>query len=307
MSEVMVMSKRTIKLYLKNPLALLFSFVYMLLFIFLISLFLGDYLAQGMAEVYGEVVGFQPEFIRWLVDSTAMAGVVMINCVLVPLNVLTIMVEDSDNNRLDSFLVSGARRENLVFGYWLAPFVIGVMMNSLGFFLTEAVIVFNGGQWFSVMTNLEMLGLIVLNMFASTSILFLAALLIKKVNLFSTFSGMLSALVGFVTGAFIPIGVFPKHFQMLFALIPAHHGATLMRQVMTKEPLQAVFGQVVDQEIKGSFMTQKEILAIYSRENGITYYFGQEQVPSWLMIGIVFFSGLLFAMISVSWMKKRKH
>lgn len=306
MSEVKVMTKRTIKLYLKNPLAILFSFVYMLLFIFLISIFLGDYLAQGMAEVYGEVEGFQSGAIRWLVDSTAMAGVVMINCILVPLNVLTIMVEDSDSNRLDSFLVSGARRENLVFGYWLAPFVIGIIMNSLGFFLAEAVIVFNGGQWFSVISNLEMLGLIALNTFASTSILFFAALLIKKVNLYSTFTGMMSALVGFVTGAFLPIGVFPEHFQKLFVLIPAHHGATLMRQVMTKEPLQAVFGQVVDQEVKGSFMTQREILAIYSRENGITYYFGQVQVPPWLMLGVVVFSGVFFGVTSVWWMKKMK-
>ena len=45
------------KLYLKNPLSILFSFVYMLLFIVLISLFLGDYMAKGMMDVYAEVEG----------------------------------------------------------------------------------------------------------------------------------------------------------------------------------------------------------------------------------------------------------
>ena len=63
----------------------------MLMFLVLIHLFLGDYLAQGMAEVYAEVAGMNFSSMRWLVDSTAMAGVLMINCILIPLNVLTIL------------------------------------------------------------------------------------------------------------------------------------------------------------------------------------------------------------------------
>ena len=44
---------------------------YMLMFLVLIHLFLGDYLAQGMAEVYAEVAGMNFSSMRWLVDSTA--------------------------------------------------------------------------------------------------------------------------------------------------------------------------------------------------------------------------------------------
>lgn len=40
MKEIRVLTGRTIKLCLKNPLSILFSFVYMLLFIVLTSLFL---------------------------------------------------------------------------------------------------------------------------------------------------------------------------------------------------------------------------------------------------------------------------
>ena len=119
MKEISVLTGRTIKLYLKNPLSILFSFVYMLLFIILISLFLGDYMAKGMMNVYAEVEGMDFSHIRWLVDTTSMAGVLMINCILVPLNVLTIMVQDSNDNRLDSFLVSAVARNKLVVGYWL--------------------------------------------------------------------------------------------------------------------------------------------------------------------------------------------
>ena len=268
MKEIRVLTGRTMKLYLKNPLSILFSFVYMLLFIVLISLFLGDYMAKGMMNVYAEVEGMDFSHIRWLVDTTSMAGVLMINCILVPLNVLTIMVQDSNDNRLDSFLVSAVARNKLVVGYWLAPFIA--------------------------------------NTFSATSILFVVAMLTKSVSLYSTFTGIMSALVGFITGAFLPIGMFPVNIQKIFALIPAHHGATLMRRVMTREPLMATFGNVTDQTVKGTYMTAKEIIDIYASENGITYMFGNVQCPFSAMLIIVIGSGLLFMAFSIIWMEHYK-
>lgn len=306
MKEINVLTGRTMKLYLKNPLSILFSFVYMLLFIVLISLFLGDYMAEGMMDVYVEVEGMDFAHIRWLVDTTSMAGVLMINCILVPLNVLTIMVQDSNDNRLDSFLVSAVARNKLVVGYWLAPFLVGIVMNILCLFIAEGFIVMNGGEWLSIRSNIEMAGLIIANTFSATSILFAAAMLTKSVSLYSTFTGIMSALVGFLTGAFLPIGMFPANIQKIFALVPAHHGATLMRRVMTREPLMATFGNVTDQTVKGTYMTAKEITDIYASENGITYMFGNVQFPFSAMLIIVISSGLLFMVFSIIWMEHYK-
>lgn len=287
------------KLYLKNPLSILFSFVYMLLFIVLISLFLGDYMAKGMMDVYAEVKGIDFAHMRWLVDTTSMAGVLMINCILVPLNVLTIMVQDSNDNRLDSFLVSAAARNKLAVGYWLAPFLTGIVMNIICLFISEGFIVMNGGKWLSIQSNLEMTGLIIVNTFSTTSILFVAAMLTKSISLYSTFTGIMSALAGFLTGAFLPIGMFPENIQKIFVLIPAHHGATLMRKVMSQEPLMATFGNVTDQTVKDTFMTAEEIIDIYAFENGITYMFGDIQFPFLAMLIVVIGSGLLFMAFSI--------
>lgn len=304
MREIGIMTRRTILLYLRSPLSLLFSFVYMLLFLVLISLFLGDYLAQGMAEAYAEVTGIDFSAMRWLVDSTAMAGVLMINCILVPLNVLTVMVEDKSTGKLDSFLVSAVSSHRLVAGYWLAPFLVGTVMNSFCLFIAEGFLVMNGGAWLCPQANLQMVGLIVANTFSTTSILFVAAILVKKTHTYSTFTGLMSAFVGFITGAFLPIGVFPANIQKLFVLFPAHHGATLMREAMTKGAFSAVFGGVTDQMVKGSWMTAEEIKAIYTAENGISYLFGEIPVPPPAMLAAVIGSGLLFFLIGSVLMKK---
>lgn len=306
MKEIRVLTGRTMKLYLKNPLSILFSFVYMLLFIILISLFLGDYMAKGMMEVYAEVGGMDFSNIRWLVDTTSMAGVLMINCILVPLNVLTIMVQDSSDNRLDSFLVSAVSRDKLVIGYWLAPFLVGVVMNTLCLFISQGFIVMSGGEWLSMLSNFKMIGLIAANTFSATSILFVVAMMMKSTSLYSTFTGIMSALVGFITGAFLPIGMFPASIQKIFAIIPAHHGATMMREVMTKEPLAATFGGVVDQTVKDTYMTAQEIIDIYAAENGITYMFGDTQVTFPIMLAVVIGSGLVFLAFSIFWIQFKK-
>lgn len=306
MRGIRILTGRIIKLYLKNPLSLLFSFVYMLLFIVLISLFLGDYMADGMTEAYAGVAGMDFTHIRWLVDSTSMAGVLMINCILVPLNVLMIMVQDQSENRLDSFLVSQVSRSRLVLGYWLAPFLVGIVLNVVCLFISEGFLVVNGGVWLSIQDNFKMAGLIVVNSFSTTSILFIVAMLTKTVSLYSTFTGIISALVGFVTGAFLPIGVFPENIQKLFALLPAHHGATMMREVMTKVPLAEVFADVSDQNVKGAFMTAEEIADIYMAENGITYMFGNMKVESPVMLVVVIGSGVLFMGVSIYLMKRYK-
>lgn len=306
MKEIQVLTGRTMKLYLKNPLSILFSFVYMLLFIVLISLFLGDYMAKGMMEVYAEVEGMDFSHIRWLVDTTSMAGVLMINCILVPLNVLTIMVQDSSDNKLDSFLVSAVSRDKLVIGYWLAPFLVGIAMNTLCLFISQGFIVMNGGEWLSIQSNIEMISLIAANTFSTTSILFVVAMLIKSASLYSTFTGIMSAIVGFITGAFLPIGMFPENIQKIFAFIPAHHGATMMREVMTKEPLAATFGNVTDQTVKGTLMTANEIVDVYANENGITYMLGDTQVALPVMLAVVIGSGLVFLAFSVFWMGRYK-
>lgn len=307
MKEIKILTGRMIKLYLKNPLSILFSFVYMLLFIVLISLFLGDYMANGMTDVYAGVKGINFSHIRWLVDSTAMAGVMMINCILVPLNVLMIMVQDHSDSRLDSFLVSSVSRNKLVLGYWLAPFFVGTVMNILCLFISEGFIVINGGACLSVQNTIKMIGLITVNTFSVTSLFFIVAMLTKTVSLYSTFTGIISAVVGFVTGAFLPIGVFPEGIQKIFAFIPAHHGATMMREIMTQEPLAKTFSDVTDQMVKGTFMTAKEIVEVYSAENGIIYLFGNVKVDFLNMLLIVIGSGIVFMGISVylmRWYKK---
>jgi multidrug/hemolysin transport system permease protein len=170
----------------------------------------------------------------------------------------------------------------------------------------QGFIVSGGGGWLSPEATLKMGGLIGANVFSSTSIFFLIAMLIRNANVYNTTTGIVSALVGFVTGVFIPLGVFPDHIKKVFMVIPIHHGATLMRSVMSQAPLASVFGNVSDQKVKNSFMTAQEIVDVYAAENGITYVLNGKVTSVVMMLTVVIGSGLLFLAISIGIMRRKK-
>ena len=68
----------------------------------------------------------------------------------------------------------------------------------------------------------------------------------------------------------------------------------------------AVFDNVTDQTVKGTFMTAKEIADIYASENGINYMFENMQFPFSAMLGIVIGSGVLFMALSIFYMEHYK-
>lgn len=307
MKAVWTMTLRAMKLYLKNPLALLFSFVYMLLIMSLFGLFLGEYMANGMKEIYSEVQGINLDAMLPLVNASAMAGVLMINCILVPLNVLTIMVQDNTDKRINSFLVSGVSRDKLVLGYWLAPFIVCVLLNILCLFISQGFVVMSGGNWLDLNTALKMCVVIAANSFSTTSILFLVAMLINNSSAYNTVTGIVSALVGFITGTFIPLGVFPESIQKVFAVLPAHYGATMTRGIMTKPYLDTVFGNVQDQIVMGTFMSASEIVEVYAAENGIAYSLNGSLINIPTMLLIVIGSGILFLAVDIILMASKRN
>ena len=96
----------------------------------------------------------------------------------------------------------------------------------------------------------------------------------------------------------------PADIQKLFAFFPAHHGATMMREIMTKEALSATFGSVADQTIKGRLMTAQEIKQTYAAENGIIYIFENTRFTFPVMLTIVIGARMVFFLISCMFMMK---
>ncbi|MDZ4181850.1 MAG: ABC transporter permease, partial [Candidatus Cloacimonadaceae bacterium] len=235
------------------------------------------------------------QYTSWFVDSWLMAGLIVVNSMTVSLGVLGLMIADQTGNRLRSFLIAPISRGTIVSAYVLAAWIIGSALTIMTFILGEIYIVVNGGELLSGLGMLQVTGLIFLNVFSSTSIIFCIVALIRSEAAYQTFSTILGTLIGFISGIYVPIGVLSDPVQAFTKLIPVTYGVALTRQVMMREPISKMFAGAPQAAVTG-----------FEKYFGSRVYIGDYQCPPVLMILILLLSGLVFLALSVFIVNRKK-
>ncbi|MCK9178686.1 MAG: ABC transporter permease [Candidatus Cloacimonetes bacterium] len=290
MNTLVILATRNIKLYLRDKLSVFFSFLSSLIIILLYALFLKSNLTAASSQG----VGFET-YSSWFVDSWLVAGLLVINSITVSLGVLGLMITDQSKNRLRSFLIAPISRNTIVFGYVLAAWVIGSVMTILTFILGEIYIVINGGELLSALAMLQVIGLILLNVFSNTSIIFCIVALIRSEGAYQTFSTILGTVIGFITGMYLPIGLLSAPVQAFTKFIPATYGVALTRQVMMRGPINMMFKDA-----------PQAAITRFEKFFGSQVFIGDYQCPPILMIMILLLSGLVFIALSVMIINRKK-
>lgn len=290
MNTLRILVIRNIKLYLRDPLSVFFSLISTFIIILLYGLFLRANLMDGVRSVAGSA-----KFVSWLVDSWLMAGLIVVNSVTVSLGVLGLMVTDHTTNRLRSFLIAPIKRSTIVSAYIIAAWLIGSALTTLTFILGEVYIKINGGELLSAMAILEVTGLIILNVFSSTSIVFCFVTMMNSAAAFQTFTAVLGTIIGFVAGIYVPIGLLSQPIQTFTKFIPITYGVSLSREVFMREPIAIMFAGAPSSAIIG-----------FEEYFGSRVFWGDYQVSRLLMAGILLVSGFIFIGLSVVIMNRKK-
>ena len=75
---------------------------------------------------------------------------------------------------------------------------------------------------------------------SSTILMMIIVSFFKKSSALGAFSGIVSAAVGFVIGAYIPLGNFSNAIQGILSLVPGSHVACLYRNLLMKNLLEHI-------------------------------------------------------------------
>jgi multidrug/hemolysin transport system permease protein len=250
-------------------------------------LFLGNTIMTDMKDMPGA---------RFLMDSWVMAGLLGVASITTTMGAFGIMVEDRSKNIMKDFSASPVRRSSLVGGYVLGTFLVGMIMSLVTLVAAEAYIIAYGGEWVGFEVLLKVLGIMVLSVLASTSIVFFMVSFFKSSNAFATASTVLGTLIGFITGIYIPIGSLPEGVQAAIKCFPVSHAGALFRQVMMQAPMDKVFA--------GAPAAQVESFKV---SMGVVYQFDNQLTGPWFSVIVLAATAILFfllAMINVS--RKRR-
>ena len=223
---------RNLKIFFRDKSAVFFSLLSVFIIIALYVVFLGDMLVKGMPEIKNA---------RFLMDSWIMAGLLGITSITTTMGAFGIMVEDRYKKISKDFYTAPVKKSTLAGGYILSTFVIGVIMSVIALVLAEIYIVSSGGEFLPLKAVLKTLGLILISVVSSSSMVFFAVSFFKSQNAFSTASTIIGTLIGFLTGIYIPIGSLPESVQFFIKIFPVSHSAALFRQVFMEYPLSQSF------------------------------------------------------------------
>ncbi len=278
-------AKRSLRLYFRDKMSVFFSLLAILIIIGLYVLFLGDI-------VQGDLQGLPGA--RWLMDSWVVAGLLAVASITTTMGAFGIMVEDRAKKIMKDFSASPIKRSSLVGGYLVGTFLIGMIMSLITFVVAEIYITAYGGDLVTLTELAQILGVMVLSVFSSASIVFFIVSFIRSSNAFATVSTILGTLIGFLTGIYIPIGQLPEGVQGLIKVFPVSHAGALFRQIMMARPMEQTFA--------GASASQVESFEI---SMGVVFQFGDEiTTPLFSIIVLVATAAVFFTLATLVLSKK---
>lgn len=245
--------ERSLKIFLKDKASVFFSLLAPLIVLGLYLLFLGDIQMDGIKAAF-EGAPIDDKLLKSFVDSWMLAGVVSVACVTVSFSVQGITVQDREKGVLNDMLASPISRGIIDLSYLISNFVVTlcICLIVLGVAFVYVAIT---GWTLSFVDAVLLIALTIMSVLSASVISTLVGLAFRTSSQHSAFVGIISAVIGFVMGAFMPLSAFPKGVQYVTLFVPATYSAALYRNLFMRGALEKIDAALPGAEdgLKGSF------------------------------------------------------
>lgn len=283
MSIVLGIVSRNLRLFFRDRLNVFFSLLSGLILFLLYTLFLARLQVDGLSATLPNATDAQ---IEAFIDSWMLSGIVLLTTVTSSIGALSALVDDRASGRFADFLVAPIRRTHLVLGYLVSSVIVAIIMSTVILVLTVGYLGVLRGVWLSPRAVLISLAVVILCCAAFTALAAFGASFLRTTGAYSAFATVLGTILGFVAGAYIPVGSLPDGVASTINALPFAQGAMLLRRPFTTETLAAVTG--------GDAQASDSLAQFY----GIDLYVGSAVVPVWLALGVLLVVAVGFTALS---------
>lgn len=301
MNTLMKLVKRNCLVYFRDRSAVFFSLMSMFIVLLLMVVFLGDMNIEsilGVIEEYGmgtiRDAAADRANAEQLVTLWTIAGIIIVNAVMVTMTMIGIMVQDQHEGKLASFYVAPISRFTLTFGYILASMVTATIMCILTVVASEIFLAMNGWAFMNFVMALKLLGIIILAVFTSASLMFLLAVFVNSESAWSGLGTIIGTLVGFVGGIYLPIGALPDSVGKVMKCLPIIHESALLRELLTHDIVNTTFAGM-----------PAETIPMYKEVMGISItMFNKTSTPLFQVLFMAGYGTIAFVVATVVLSKK---
>lgn len=248
MSQYIELTKRNIRVYIRDKGAVFFSLLSMLIVLGLMLFFLGDMNIDGLTSALSDFPNRNADTDKKNAELFVMlwtcGGILSINAATVTLAVYSSMINDRTKGVLASIYTAPVSRLTISAAYVTSAWVCSVIICTLTLAISEIYCIINGGDAFSFVSHLKLLGMIMANSFTYASLMYLAAVLVKTEGALSGIGTVIGTLVGFLGGIYLPIGSLSEGIAAGLKFFPVIYGAKMFRSVMTADVCETIFADM---------------------------------------------------------------
>ncbi len=231
MSAMMSLARRNVLCYFRDRASVVFSLMAVIIVVMLYLLFLRNMLVESYPDMEG-----MPQ----LIDAWVLAGILGIVPVTTSAGSLQTMVEDRASGRIRDILVTPMTSAQIAGGYIISTFIVGLVMSTITLAVCVAYLAATGCP-LSASGVIISAVLLVPSSLSGSIVVYAMTSFLRSTGAFSGFFTVVSVLIGFLAGIYMPMGTMPAAMQTIGTLVPASHMAALFRDSLAGDALDGVF------------------------------------------------------------------
>lgn len=235
------LTARNTKVFLKDKMVIFFSLLTQIIVLGLFLLFIKNSYANGIESALGVLKDkVSTADIDTLLNSWMISGVIGTSVVTATMNALSVVVSDKQSKIDFDYNASSVKGSVIVTSYFSGAVICSLITS---FILLTAGLIFlavSGTFLLSFTDILLLYGLVILGSVSAAVVLLLIISFFKKNSTFSSFSIVISTLVGFVVGAYFPISELGETMQSVVNLVPGAQITALIRRVLVSPAVERI-------------------------------------------------------------------
>lgn len=241
MNGMLFLAKRNVTCYFRDRASVVFSLMAVIIVVMLYLLFLRNMLVSSYPDMDG-----MPQ----LIDAWVMAGILGIVPVTTSAGSLQTMIEDRTSGRIRDILVTPMSPAQIAGGYIIGTFLVGLTMSVITLVVCLAYLAATGCP-LSAGGVATSVALLVPSSLSGSIIVYAITSFLKSTGAFSGFFTVVSVLIGFLAGIYMPMGTMPDAMQVVGTLVPASHMAAMFRDGLAGDALDSVFSGAPSEKLAG--------------------------------------------------------
>ena len=218
--------------------SLLAPLITLMLFILFLRQVQIDAVGQFL-EGFG-VTGVNQLYINGVVHGWFLSSVLAVSLISVGLSFYYIMVRDKEYNVISDFLATPVNKNTVKLSYFLSAVIVNIVVGLIILALGIIYLLITKTMFLTFVDILLTICNIILSSISACLIMMLIASLFDKESQLGGFTGIMSSLVGFIIGAYMPVSTFPTPIQYVIGLVPGTYSAGIFRNILMRGALEKI-------------------------------------------------------------------